>query len=266
MVATAARRVKSNHKTTPYSNPNKTTTLKDNPIPIKVPSNINEIPLNNNDVPILKQDIEMEDLNKRNDEENNENNKTTEKLEEIDVSVLAQPSIKKIKKNAKEQKLDEMKEDIINTNKKENKLNKDFKLPSTQLKENKDNEESKTSNSQKNKEEKHITMISDQQRYNIITDLNTLSPNINFAQLLDLSPKLRAQLTKALKLKNLEKGDMEKIVLSMISKDDIATCECIVNGKKGSAFLDTCASINIVTKNFLDTLENVKPFGIILFK
>jgi len=204
----------------------------------------------------------MEELNDLHEEKNNKNKQNTEKLEEIDISVLTQPSIRKTKRNFKEQKLEEMKEDIINSDYKQNKTNKDFKLPSTQLEEIHNEDNLKSTNKQKGKEKKHITMISDQQRYNIATDLNSLTPNISFAQLLDLSPKLRAQLTKALKLKNFEKEDMEKIVLSMISKEDIATCECMVNGKRGSAFLDTCASINIVTKSFLDTLEDVRPFGI----
>jgi len=188
--------------------------------------------------------------------------KETEKLKEIDLSLLAQSSITKAKKDSKNQRLKEIESDLETLNAKKEELNKRFNLPSTQQKENQKDEPKRMKDSNAKREEKHIDMMTDRQNYDISQDLNSMSPNISFGQLLDLSPKLRAQLNKALKLKSIEKGEfIEKVVLSLISKEDIATCECVVNGKVGSAFLDTCASINIITKNFLETLGNVKPFG-----
>ena len=47
-------------------------------------------------------------------------------------------------------------------------------------------------------------------------------------------------MNKALKLKSIEfkEEGIEKIMLSTISKDDIDTTECLINGVKGFAFLD----------------------------
>jgi len=105
-------------------------------------------------------------------------------------------------------------------------------------------------------------MIENLKSYNISEDLNSRKAEITFPQLLDISPKLRAQLIKALKLKEIEANEdiMEEVVLSTISKEDIATTKCSINGEKGFAFLDTCASINIITRKFLGELKNIKPF------
>ena len=82
-------------------------------------------------------------------------------------------------------------------------------------------------------------------------------------QLLDICPKLRAQLNKALRLRNISHSanKIDNVVLHAISREDIATTECSVNGIKCFVFLDTCASINIVSRKFLNKLKDVKPFG-----
>ncbi|KAG4085459.1 hypothetical protein H8356DRAFT_1014213 [Neocallimastix lanati (nom. inval.)] len=104
-----------------------------------------------------------------------------------------------------------------------------------------------------NKKEKHIILMENQAKYDLVTDLTSTTANITLAQLLDISPKLRAQLNKLLKLKETpHNGKMEEMVLSTVSRKDIATTKCKINGEDGFAFLDTCASINIITSNFED--------------
>ena len=125
--------------------------------------------------------------------------KETEKLKEIDLSLLAQPSIRKAKKDSKNQRLKEIESDLETLSTKKEELNKRFNLPSTQQKENQKDEPKRMKDSNVKREEKHIDMMTDRQNYDISQDLNSMSPNISFGQLLDLSPKLRAQLNKALK-------------------------------------------------------------------
>ena len=219
----------------------------------------------------------------------NEISNNTEKLNEIDVSVLAQPSIRKSKANAKKQKEEELREAVKTYKSVESPIGKDklkddvvTKLPSTTLKEkrngkqmdtqksinNKENDKNLTNTkrenvNKENKEEKHIALMQGESQYNLKDDLNKNFAEITFGQLLDICPKLRAQLNKALRLKNLEpiEEGFEEVVFSTISKEDIATTVCKINGIKGFAFLDTCASINIVSRSFLNNLHNIEPFG-----
>ena len=151
----------------------------------------------------------------------------TERLNEIDVSVLAQPSINKAKQNAKNQKEKEIIEESENIIQETN-INKQNKLPSTQL------EERKTKNNNTDKIEKHIMIMDGQPKYYITNDLNNKFANITFSQLLDISPKLRAEFIKVLSLKSavINKETPEEIILSLMVRDDVATTECQINNKR----------------------------------
>ena len=180
---------------------------------------------------------------------------TTEKLEELDISIITQPNIKKAKENSKREKEKEILESAkMHDTKKTNNKKEKVILPSTANDENKEKPPSTN---------KHVTMLEGRESYNISTDLNKLTANITVAQLLDVSPKLRSELTKALKLKTpeLTEENPEKVMMAALNRDDVATAECIVENIKGVAFLDTCASINLITKSFFDKLKNVKPSG-----
>jgi len=97
-----------------------------------------------------------------------------------------------------------------------------------------------------NNNTKHVSMMEGRKRYNITDDLNKLMANISISQLIDASPKLRSELSKALKLKapEMTEENPEKVMMSALSREDVATAECIVENTPGVAFLDTCASIN----------------------
>ncbi|ORY78375.1 hypothetical protein LY90DRAFT_501147, partial [Neocallimastix californiae] len=226
-------------------------------------------------------EVEVENINnepKSNNEEeplnNPKNREETETLKEIDLSVIANPSINKAKRDSKKERISE----IMDKKPEEEEMRKKVtaKLPSTQmeekknkcerLKNNKNKEEMRIENKNEenpnNKKEKHIILMENQAKYDLVTDLTSTTANITLAQLLDISPKLRAQLNKLLKLKETpHNGKMEEMVLSTVSRKDIATTKCKINGEDGFAFLDTCASINIITSKFLGKLKNIKPFG-----
>ncbi|KAG4097585.1 hypothetical protein H8356DRAFT_1394242 [Neocallimastix lanati (nom. inval.)] len=193
-----------------------------------------------------KMEVEVENINnepKSNNEEeplnNPKNREETETLKEIDLSVIANPSINKAKRDSKKERISE----IMDKKPEEEEMRKKVtaKLPSTQmeekknkcerLKNDKNKEEMRIENKNEenpnNKKEKHIILMENQAKYDLVTDLTSTTANITLAQLLDISPKLRAQLNKLLKLK-----------------------ETPHNGKNGRN--DTCASINIITSNFED--------------
>ena len=69
-----------------------------------------------------------------------------------------------------------------------------------------------------NKKVRTIAMMEGKSKYNISEDLNRRKADITFSQLLDICPKLRAQLSKAIKLKNITTTEdtFEKVVLSTI--------------------------------------------------
>ena len=256
----------------PYDKQKPITTLKENPQPITMPSKTR--------TQDIEMEIETEDINEElkssNEKPSNnvENREDTEVLKEIDLSVIANPSINKTKRDSKEERKREM---MTEKSKEKTTIKEvDFKLPSTQKEEEKGKgEEPNNKNDAKgsrinnknedrlsDKKEKHISLMKGNNGYDLATDLTSNTANITFAQLLDISPKLRAQLNKLLKLKEtvLDKN-VEEMVLSTVSKKDIATTKCKINGENGFAFLDTCASINIITSKFIGKLKNIKPFG-----
>ena len=223
-----------------------------------------EIENSNNEI---KHENEEEPLDKSQKEEE------TEVLKEIDLSVIANPSISKAKRNSKQERKSEIMSKKLGE---EEKKKPKTKLPSTLKEENKNrNNEVETKPNTKEviaedqneekmnkKKERHITLMQEQSNYDLASDLNSNVANISFAQLLDISPKLRAQLSKLLKLQEKPLNEnIEEMVMSTVSKKDIATTKCKINGEEGFAFLDTCASINIITSKFLGKIKNIKPFG-----
>ncbi|KAL6627952.1 hypothetical protein U3516DRAFT_793996 [Neocallimastix sp. 'constans'] len=167
-----------------------------------------------------KMEVEVENINnepKSNNEEeplnNPKNREETETLKEIDLSVIANPSINKAKRDSKKERISE----IMDKKPEEEEMRKKVtaKLPSTQmeekknkcerLKNDKNKEEMRIENKNEenpnNKKEKHIILMENQAKYDLVTDLTSTTANITLAQLLDISPKLRAQLNKLLKLK-----------------------------------------------------------------
>ena len=273
IVAAAMRQTrKTKIQNKPYDKQKPITTLKENPQPITMPSKTR--------TQDIEMEIETEDINEElkssNEKPSNnvENREDTEVLKEIDLSVIANPSINKTKRDSKEERKREM---MTEKSKEKTTIKEvDFKLPSTQKEEEKGKgEEPNNKNDAKgsrinnknedrlsDKKEKHISLMKGNNGYDLATDLTSNTANITFAQLLDISPKLRAQLNKLLKLKEtvLDKN-VEEMVLSTVSKKDIATTKCKINGENGFAFLDTCASINIITSKFIGKLKNIKPFG-----
>lgn len=129
---------------------------------------------------------------------------------------------------------------------------------------------------------KKVQMLNDGEEYDILKDLNQMKCNISVAQLANVAPKVRSQLSHGLRLeKNQTKisGAVENVCTttvivnnidhSYVSKsrepqeDDIAMVDIKVDGIKGKALIDSCSNLSIITKQFLDKLPNeYDPIGI----
>ena len=167
----------------------------------------------------------------------------TESLQEIHPSIIAQPRIENVKKDAKVQRSKEIQvladEDTTMDD-----------IPETNLVEKKSNDRIK-----------HIKLVSETPSYNVKGDLNSLRANITVAQLMDVSPKVRAEVIKQLKFdKELNK---EKPRVNLVYRGKIAISKCKVFDVPSKVFLDYGAGINLISKSFLDKLPNKpEPIGI----
>eukprot|EP00833_Pecoramyces_ruminatium_P003578 jgi/Orpsp1_1/1177610/evm.model.c7180000062132.1 len=93
--------------------------------------------------------------------------------------------------------------------------------------------------------------------YNIKEDLNTIKANIAVSQLLDVSPKVRAELIKYLKL------NKDESTVNLIHKGRIAISKCKIYDVPSKVYLDYGAGINLISKSYLEKLPNIpKPVGV----
>ncbi|ORX60742.1 hypothetical protein BCR36DRAFT_438862 [Piromyces finnis] len=176
--------------------------------------------------------INNNESNESNKIDNNINNSTnsTETLKQLDPSFINQPTIDKAKRNNKK----EREKEIIE-------LAKEIELPSQ-----------KEKNVSNEKGTKRLVISADQEKYNITKDIGEKFANITIGQLLEISPKLKTELSKALKFTKIIED--ESTILSTIRKDKVVKSKCKIEGIETTVYLDSCSSINMITRRFL--LEN----------
>ena len=129
---------------------------------------------------------------------------------------------------------------------------------------------------------RNIKMCKDQEEYDVLQDLNETKCNISFGQLLNVSPKVRSQVSQGLKLEKPEKkiiGALNNTIAaatlvnnidhSYISKsketseEDIAMVDVTVDEIPGKALIDSCSNLNVITKKFYEKLPgNYEEVGI----
>ena len=203
---------------------------------------------------------------------------------QIHPSIIAQPLINKEKNKKKEIRdkerastsefpvetieIDEMESDINNQD--ESKENTTNQTLSKLVKEHANN---KPTVSKSPRVQRIIQMIADQKPYNAIEDLNNIKCNITLAQLLDVSPKVKAKVMQGLKFEKDKmkiSGAVDNVCATTIlvnnidhtykskniepSEDDIAMVDVKVDGVEGKALMDSCSNLSIVTQQFLDKL------------
>lgn len=94
---------------------------------------------------------------------------------------------------------------------------------------------------------KKVKLMSGVHEYSIVDDLKNSKPDISFSQLLDVSPKIRSELSKGLKLEPYN-------FVAAIDEKDVAAVEAIVNNISARLLVDTCSNMNLINKKFLDNL------------
>ncbi|ORX41609.1 hypothetical protein BCR36DRAFT_310464, partial [Piromyces finnis] len=186
----------------------------------------------NNDTNINNNESNKID-NNINDNNINNNTNSTEALKQLDPSFINQPTIDKAKRNNKK----EREKEIIE-------LAKEIELPSQ-----------KEKNVSNEKGTKRLVISADQEKYNITKDIGEKFANITIGQLLEISPKLKTELSKALKFTKIIED--ESTILSTIRKDKVVKSKCKIEGIETTVYLDSCSSINMITRRFL--LENNIP-------
>eukprot|EP00833_Pecoramyces_ruminatium_P018235 jgi/Orpsp1_1/1192267/evm.model.d7180000091854.1 len=202
-------------------------------------NNKNKNPDNNNDQNINNGNtnhIHIDNENTNDIIQNNTQNINTEKLEYLDLSYINQPNIAKIKKINKTEKVKE----ILSTSMDEDIQRKDENIP---------------------KVEKHIKMIDLVGDYDIselIKDVANMEVKLKLAHLLDLCPKFRTGFNKEQKL---TKSNKELLInaLSFISNYKVIKVNGSVERSNAEIFLDSCASLNLITSAAFEKYKINKP-------
>ena len=175
-------------------------------------------------------------------EDTRSNKQSTSRLNELHPSILTQPTIEKSKKEAREERRAELKLKTVDTTDKE-----DQPMEGVQV----SREDTNKPRVSKRNLPKHIRLVSGSDPYSIVEDLNGTQAQISIAQLLDVSPKVKADLVKKLKF---EKDDM----VNLVHKVQIAISKCKVYDVPSQVYLDYGAGMNLISKTFFEKLP-VKP-------
>ena len=168
--------------------------------------------------------------NNTNNNNNNNSNDNTEKLEYLDISYINQPNISNAKKV---NKLNRIKDLLTNTT----------------------NENENEGNANVSKIEKHIKMINLVDNYDInslIKDVANIEVKLKLAHLLDLCPKFRTGFNKEQKLIKSTNKEFLINALSLISNYKVIKVNGIIEEFPAEIFLDTCASVNLITASAFD--------------
>ena len=157
----------------------------------------------------------------------------TEKLNYLDPSFITEKNIRSVKKSNKLKRAQEI---LDSPTQGDNKMN----------------------NKEENKE-RHIKLVEEFDEYlieDLVKEIASTEINTKLVHLLDLFPKFRAAFSKALKL---NPRNSTSTLLSIFSKFKISKTKGKVEGANTEIFLDTCASLNIITRSALQKLKINKP-------
>ena len=202
---------------------------------------------NNENLITKKKEIHNNNSPKNNILQDKDNNNIdTNKLNYLDLSVINQPNIRNAKKINKKEKIKEILSEENNNN----------KIAITQ---------------EFNKPEKHIKMMETFKEYKIndlIKEVASTEVITKLVYLLDLFPKFRSEFTKALRLtegkgNNTTKANTSLInVMNIISQHKVIKVKGTVDKKPVEIFLDSCASVNLITSSALKKYNiNKNPIG-----
>jgi len=264
-------KMKSPYKPKESVQPNKNESIKrkdkliDNPITIntnamKHNSTISDNALTNNNVEMddvegeynhkrdtrVKNSIEITNDYKKRDHRANEeqiDKNKTEKLEQLDVSIINGKNISNAKRKAKEERIKEIKESVVQNRNKESKQ-KIYQV------------------------ERHIRLMKGFENFkmdDLIGEIASTEVTTKLVHLLDLFPKFRTAFSQKLRLEPPLATNTITNVITAINKNKIVKVNGLVEGVNTGILLDSCASVNMVSREFLRKLKStLKPIGRIM--
>ena len=224
-----------NSQTSRNSNISDDAIMVDDTIDYNTTSNIKDN--NNNNLP-------NNDKNNKTDMNNNNttvtnNNKDTEKLDYLDLSIINDKNIVNAKKKNKIERIKDIKEKIDKMD--------------TLL---------ENSDTTKKSKERHIQLMDHFEEFyiqDLIKEIASTEVMTKLVHLLDIFPKFRTEFLKALKLT--PKQTITN-VMTIINKHKIIKVIGKVENINCDIFLDTCASVNVITRSALNKLNiNKLPIG-----
>eukprot|EP00833_Pecoramyces_ruminatium_P012634 jgi/Orpsp1_1/1186666/evm.model.d7180000052401.1 len=128
-------------------------------------------------------------------------------------------------------------------------------------------------NVNKLKSEKNIKLISGNEEYDIVKNLNNIKCDITLAQLLNAAPRIRSQLNQNLKIEkptskivgSIKNINSEILLVNNIDHSyqskrkeaedqDIAMVDATIDGIAGKLLVDNCSNLSIMTKSYYEKL------------
>jgi len=194
-------------------------------------------------IDLISEDIAMEankpDSNNTNKEE--KVSKETERLEQLDVSIINQENIGNVKKKNKQERIQEIKQQVQHntpTNSAPDKLKKI---------------------------EKHIRLMEGFESFKIddlVNEIASIEVVAKLVNLLDVFPKLRTAFAQKLKLTPATTTNTITNVITAISNNKIVKVRGKIEDADAIILLDSCASLNMITKSALEKFKiNKNPIG-----
>ncbi|ORX42740.1 hypothetical protein BCR36DRAFT_258878, partial [Piromyces finnis] len=171
------------------------------------------------------------------DDAQSDKKRKTEKLQFLDLSFINQPNITNAKKKNKLDRINELSNLVSEINEDNNKA-----------------DESLTKN------EKHIKILEKLENMyieDLIRDIVSTEVKTKLVNLLDWFPKFRSEFIKSLKLTSFKNPASN--VMSLFSRNKIIKVPGEVENNNAEIFLDTCSSVNLITKSALKKFQINKP-------
>ena len=194
-------------------------------------------------IDLISEDIVMEankpDSNNTNKEE--KVSKETERLEQLDVSINNQENINNVKKKNKQERIQEIKQQVQHntpTNSAPDKLKKI---------------------------EKHILLMEGFESFKIddlVNEIASIEAVTKLVNLLDVFPKLRTAFAQKLKLTPATTTNTIINIITAISNNKIVKVRGKIEDADAIILLDSCACLNMITKSALEKFKiNKNPIG-----
>jgi len=141
------------------------------------------------------------------------------------------------------------------------------------------NKENDNSNNGKPSKEKYIKLMNNKVKYSIEEELNSILYRITLGKLLDISPKVRSEVSKLLLF---GKNNIISAILNFdpsitlvnnidhsydsnskeVLEDELAMVAVTVGNITARLLIDTCSNVHVITSDFLSKISGYKKVGV----